>query len=46
MIEGSANYHPTDPRSGDVAFVSSRNISGEAPNTTMGAVFALAIASA
>lgn len=46
VVEGSANYHPTDPRVGEVAFVSSRNLSGTAPNTTMGAVFALDIAGA
>ena len=46
ISEGSANWHPTDPRSGDVSFVSSRDLTGVAPATTLGAVFALAIAGA
>lgn len=44
VVDGPAVWAPGSPRSGEIAFEASRALTGEAPNTTMGAVFAIAIA--
>lgn len=44
MTEGPAMWGAQTPRAGEVTFEASRQLTGEAPSTTMGAVFAISIA--
>lgn len=45
VVEAPAVWAPSAPRAGEIAFEASRQLTGVAPATTMGAVFTLAIAS-
>ena len=45
MLTGGANYGNESGRVGEITFEASRQLTGAAPSTTMGAVFDIAIAS-
>ncbi len=44
LAEGPAQWGAASTRTGEITFEASRALTGEAPNTTMGAVFAISIA--
>lgn len=44
LTEGPAVWGPNAPRAGEITFEASRQLTGTAPSTTMGAVFALSVA--
>ena len=45
LLDGPATWGTQSPRVGEITFEASRQLTGTAPSTTMGAVFAVAIAS-
>jgi hypothetical protein len=45
-MEAPAVWSPGQPRAGEIGFEASRVLTGVSPNTTMGAVFEIAIAAA
>jgi len=46
LMEAPAVWSPGQPRAGEIGFEASRVLTGVSPNTTMGAVFEIAIAAA